>query len=84
MATSQVHVSRLLRLGLDLADKAEIDGVSTEIVNKKDHADANMGVLRRASLSLSKNEDSKKVGIKNKRLIAAWNIDYLQQVLFGI
>src|SRR4051794_10219458 len=50
---------------------------------RKDHADANMGALRRASLSLLKNEDSKKVGIKNKRLIAAWNVDYLQQVLFG-
>jgi hypothetical protein len=49
---------------------------------RKDHADANMGALRRASLSLLKNEDSKKVGIKNKRLIAAWNVDYLQQVLF--
>jgi len=23
------------------------------------------------------------VGIKNKRLVAAWNIDYLRQVLFG-
>jgi predicted transposase YbfD/YdcC len=50
---------------------------------RKDHADANMGALRRAGLSLLKNEDSKKVGIKNKRLIAAWNVDYLQQVLFG-
>jgi predicted transposase YbfD/YdcC len=50
---------------------------------RKDHADANMGALRRASLSLLKNEDSKKVGIKNKRLIAAWNVDYLRQVLFG-
>jgi predicted transposase YbfD/YdcC len=50
---------------------------------RKDHADANMGALRRASLSLLKNEESKKVGIKNKRLIAAWNVDYLKQVLFG-
>jgi predicted transposase YbfD/YdcC len=32
---------------------------------RKDHADANMGALRRASLSLLKNEESKKVGIKN-------------------
>jgi predicted transposase YbfD/YdcC len=50
---------------------------------RKDHADANMGVLRRAGLSLLKNESSKKVGIKNKRLIAAWSVDYLRQVLFG-
>jgi hypothetical protein len=50
---------------------------------RKDHADANMGALRRAGLSLLKNEHSKKVGIKNKRLMAAWNADYLEQVLFG-
>jgi predicted transposase YbfD/YdcC len=50
---------------------------------RKDHADANMGALRRASLSLLKNEEGKKVGIRNKRLIAAWNVDYLEQVLFG-
>jgi predicted transposase YbfD/YdcC len=50
---------------------------------RKDHADANMGALRPRSLSLLKNEESKKVGIKNKRLIAAWNVDYLRQVLFG-
>lgn len=50
---------------------------------RKDHADANMGALRRAGLSLLKNEEGKKVGIKNKRLIAAWNVDYLKQVLFG-
>ncbi len=50
---------------------------------RKDHADANMAALRRLALGLLKNEASKKVGIKNKRLVAAWNIDYLRQVLFG-
>ena len=48
-----------------------------------DHAQANLGVLRRTSLSLLKNETSSKVGIKNRRLTAAWNIDYLHKVLFG-
>lgn len=50
---------------------------------RKDHADANLAALRRLALGLLKNEESKKVGIKNKRLIAAWNTDYLRQVLFG-
>lgn len=50
---------------------------------RKDHADANMGALRRLALGLLKNEAIKKVGIRNKRLVAAWNIDYLRQVLFG-
>ena len=50
---------------------------------RKDHADANMAALRRLALGLLKNEVTRKVGIKNKRLIAGWNIDYLRQVLFG-
>jgi predicted transposase YbfD/YdcC len=50
---------------------------------RKDHADANMAALRRMTLGLLKNEVSRKVGIKNKRLVAAWNTDYLRQVLFG-
>ncbi len=48
-----------------------------------DHAQANLGVLRRMSLSLLKNETSGKVGIKSKRLTAAWNTDYLCKVLYG-
>jgi predicted transposase YbfD/YdcC len=50
---------------------------------RKDHASANLGALRRTGLSLLKNETSNKVGIKNKRLTAAWDTDYLYKVLFG-
>ena len=50
---------------------------------RKDHAQANLGVLRRTSLSLLKNERSIKVGIKNRRLTAAWDTDYLRKLLFG-
>jgi len=49
---------------------------------RKDHADANLAALRRMALGLLKNEKTRKVGIKNKRLVAAWDIDYLRQVLF--
>ncbi len=35
------------------------------------------------ALSLLKNEESRKVGVKTKRLTAGWNDDYLEQVLFG-
>lgn len=48
----------------------------------KDHAAANLVVLRRIALSLLKNETSSKVGVKNRRLTAAWNTDYLHKVLF--
>ena len=49
----------------------------------KDHAAANLALLRRMGLSLLKNETSQRVGIKNKRLVAAWDTDYLHKVLFG-
>ena len=50
---------------------------------RKGHADANFSILRRTALSLLKNETTEKVGVKNKRLTAAWNDDYLEKVLFG-
>ena len=50
---------------------------------RKGHADANFSILRRAALSLLKNNRTSKVGVKNKRLAAGWNDDYLVQVLFG-
>ncbi|MCP4749980.1 MAG: ISAs1 family transposase, partial [Proteobacteria bacterium] len=39
---------------------------------RKGHSDANFSILRRTALSLLKNESTEKVGIKNKRLTAAW------------
>lgn len=50
---------------------------------RKGHADVNFSSLRRTALSLLKNDRTKKVGVKNKRLAAGWNQDYLAQVLFG-
>ena len=50
---------------------------------RKGHADANFSILRRTALSLLKNNHTKTLGIKNKRLTAAWNNDYLLEVLFG-
>jgi predicted transposase YbfD/YdcC len=50
---------------------------------RKGYADANFSILRRTALSLLKNETTEKVGMKNKRLTAAWSEDYLKKVLFG-
>ena len=50
---------------------------------RKGHADANFSILRRTALGLLKNNHTLKVGIKNKRLAAAWDDSYLEQVLFG-
>ena len=50
---------------------------------RKGHANANFSSLRRTALSLLKNSHTLKVGIKNKRLAAGWDDDYLTQVLLG-
>ena len=50
---------------------------------RQGHADANFSILRRAALSLLKNETTLKVGIKNKRLTAGWDERYLEKVLVG-
>jgi len=50
---------------------------------RQGHADANFSILRRAALSLLKNEPTAKVGIKNKRLTAGWDESYLEKVLLG-
>ena len=50
---------------------------------RQGHADANFSILRRTALSLLKNEPTRKVGIKNKRLTAGWDDRYLEKVLLG-
>lgn len=50
---------------------------------RKDNAQENFSTVRRAGLSLLKNNTRQKVGIKNRRLIAAFDPFYLQKFLFG-
>ena len=47
------------------------------------HADENLSTVRRTALSLLKNEKTAKIGVKNKRLNAGWDDDYLAKVLFA-
>ena len=44
---------------------------------RTDHAPENLAVLRHIALNLLKQDTTIKRGIKNKRLVAAWNNDYL-------
>ena len=50
---------------------------------RKGHAAANFSLLRRTSLSMLKNNTSKKIGVKNKRLTAGWDDEYRLEVLCG-
>ena len=50
---------------------------------RKDQADANFSHLRRTALSLLKNDHAAKVGVKNKRLLAALDPAYLLEVFLG-
>jgi predicted transposase YbfD/YdcC len=50
---------------------------------RKEHAPANLAVLRHMAVNLLKQETSAKGGIKAKRLQAGWNEDYLLKILAG-
>jgi len=50
---------------------------------RKNHGDQNLAVLRRMALGLLPRESSVKLGVKNKRLKAGRNRDYLLKVLLA-
>jgi len=45
------------------------------------HAAENVAMMNKVALNLLKNEKSVKVGVKNKRLKAGWDNDYMLKVL---
>jgi predicted transposase YbfD/YdcC len=50
---------------------------------RQGHGAMNFSILRRTALSLLKNNKTQRVGVKNKRLIAGWDEDYLLELLMG-
>ncbi|WP_232056790.1 hypothetical protein [Methylomonas rhizoryzae] len=51
---------------------------------RKGHSAANLATIRHIALNLIKNEKSRKLGVKVKRLKAGWDNDYLLPVIGGI
>lgn len=50
---------------------------------RKDHAPQNLATLRHMALNLCRREKSSKRGVKGKMHNAAWNEDYLRQLVLG-
>ena len=50
---------------------------------RQGHADANLAIIRRLTLNMLKANKTEKLGIKNKRLFAGWDMDYCEVVLAG-
>ena len=48
---------------------------------RKEHAPQNLATLRRLAMNLLRREPTAKVGVKTRRLKAAWDLTYLERVL---
>jgi len=48
---------------------------------RKDNAPDNLAVMHHIALNLLKQDTTAKLGIKNKRLAAGWDHDYLMHLL---
>jgi predicted transposase YbfD/YdcC len=69
------HIENRMHWVLDVAFQEDQSRI------RAGHAAQNMAVVRRLALSLLQQERSLSVGIKNKRLRAGWDHDYLRKVL---
>jgi len=69
------HIENCLHWVLDIAFREDESRV------RAGYAAQNLAVLRHIALNLLKQEPSANCGLKNKRLMAGWNNDYLLKVL---
>ena len=69
------EIENKLHWRLDIAFRED------ESRKRKDNAAENFAILRKIVLNLLRNDKSKKVGLKSKRLIAGWDYNYLEDLL---
>jgi len=69
------HIENRMHWVLDVAFQEDQSRI------RAGHAAQNMATVRRLALSLLEQDDSLSVGVKNKRLRAGWDQDYLRTVL---
>lgn len=69
------HIENCLHWVLDIAFRED------ECRLRKDHGPHNFAILRHMALNLLKQDKTSKLGIKNKRLRAGWDNDYLSAVI---
>lgn len=50
---------------------------------RKNKGDVNLSLARRTALTLLQHEKTAKCGVKNRRLLATLDVEYLEKVLFG-
>lgn len=72
---SHWHIENSLHWVLDMAFRED------EARLRKENGAENFALLRRMALSLLKQDTTKKLGIKNKRLLAGWDQPYLLHLL---
>lgn len=80
LATTRTHwgIENSLHWVLDIAFRED------ECRVRKDHSAQNLATLRHIALNLLKQEKTATIGIKNKRLRAGWDEQYLVCVLAGL
>jgi predicted transposase YbfD/YdcC len=86
LQTTAEHFNRIIRAHWSIENKLHwsLDVTFKEDLSTKQAGNAaeNFSTITKIALNLLKNENTKKISIKNKRLLCGWNEDYLSNIVF--